>query len=58
MSTNTCTLVGASIDTWIINIKGDLSTDRAEELDALKWASQEADEDVLTAWVVCWANPC
>lgn len=44
------TLVGAAIDTWVINIKGDLSTERADELDALKWASQEADEDVLTSW--------
>ena len=58
MNTNTYTLVGASIDTWIINIKGDLSIDRADELDALKWASQEADEDVLTSLDCLRANPC
>lgn len=43
-------VVGAAIDTWIINIKGELSTDRIDELDALKWASQQADEDLLTPW--------
>lgn len=44
------TLVGVAIDTWIINVKGDLSRERADELDGLKWASQEADEDLLTPW--------
>ncbi len=47
---NTYTVVGATIDTWIINVKGELSKERADELDALKWASQEADEDLLTPW--------
>jgi hypothetical protein len=47
---STYKVVGATIDTWIINVKGDLSAERADELDELKWASQEADEDLLTPW--------
>ncbi len=43
-------VVGANIDTWILNIKGELSEELAEELDRLKEASQEADEDVPTPW--------
>jgi hypothetical protein len=43
-------VVGANIDTWILNIKGELPEELAEELDRLKAASQEADEDVPTPW--------
>src|SRR5258708_37616622 len=44
------TIVGANIDTWILNVKGELPLELAEELDRLKEASQEADEDVVTPW--------
>jgi hypothetical protein len=38
--------VGANIDTWLINVKGKLPDGLAEELDFLKEANQEADEDI------------
>jgi hypothetical protein len=44
------TIVGANIDTWILNVKGELPEWLADELDRLKAASQEADEDVPTPW--------
>jgi hypothetical protein len=43
-------IVGANIDTWLINVKGKLPDGLAEELDFLKEASQEADEDIPTRW--------
>jgi hypothetical protein len=43
-------VVGANIDTWLINVKGKLPDRLAEELDFLKEASQEADEDIPTRW--------
>jgi len=43
-------VVGANIDTWLINVKGKLPDGLAEELDFLKEASQEADEDIPTRW--------
>ncbi len=43
-------IVGANIDTWILNVKGELPGALGEELDRLKEASQEADEDVPTPW--------
>lgn len=43
-------IVGANIDTWLINIKGKLSDELADALDFLKEASQEADEDIPTRW--------
>jgi hypothetical protein len=45
-----CIVVGANIDTWLINVKGKLPDGLAEELDFLKEASQEADEDIPTRW--------
>ena len=46
----THSIVGANIDTWILNVKGDLAEALDEQLDALKVASQEADEDIPTPW--------
>jgi hypothetical protein len=43
-------IVGANIDTWILNVKGELPEELADALDRLKQASQEADEDVATPW--------
>jgi hypothetical protein len=43
-------IVGANIDTWILNVKGDLTTALDQQLDALKAASQEADTDLATPW--------
>jgi hypothetical protein len=43
-------IVGANIDTWILNVKGKLPDGLANALDALKAVSQEADEDVATRW--------
>jgi hypothetical protein len=43
-------VVGASIDTWILNVKGELSRDLDHELDALKAASQDAETDLATPW--------
>src|SRR5262245_29636029 len=43
-------IVGANIDTWLINIKGKLADDLADELERLKAASQEADEYVPSRW--------
>ena len=43
-------IVGANIDTWLINVKGKLPDGLGEELDFLKEASQEADEDIPTRW--------
>src|SRR5690348_1702414 len=48
------TIVGANIDTWILNVKGELPGALGEELDHLKETSQEADEDVPTPW--CFAG--
>jgi hypothetical protein len=44
------TLVGANVDTLIINVKGALVSDLDADLDRLKQASQEADADVPTPW--------
>jgi hypothetical protein len=44
------TIVGANIDTWILNVKGGLSESLADELDSLKEMSQETEEDVATSW--------
>src|SRR5260221_1555166 len=43
-------IVGANIDTWILNVKGALPEGLADQLDRVKAASQEADEDVPTPW--------
>jgi hypothetical protein len=43
-------IVGANIDTWIINVKGDLPAELGNELDRLKEVSQELEEDVTTPW--------
>jgi hypothetical protein len=43
-------IVGANIDTWLINVKGKLPDGLTEELDFLKATSQEADEDIPTRW--------
>lgn len=43
-------IVGANIDTWILNVKGDLLETLADELDELKEASQETEEDMATPW--------
>jgi len=45
------TIVGANIDTWLLNVKGALPEGLADQLDRLKAASQEADEDVPTPWM-------
>src|SRR5260221_8163631 len=41
---------GGNIATWILTVKGELPEGLAVELDRLKAASQEADEDVATPW--------
>lgn len=43
-------IVGANIDTWILNVKGDLPEPLADELDELKEASQDSEEDMATPW--------
>lgn len=47
-------LVGANVDTLIVNVKGKLSPDLDAQLEQLKEASQEADEDIPTPW--CFAS--
>jgi hypothetical protein len=42
--------VGANIDTWILNIKGDMSDSLGDELDSLKKMSHESEEDTPTPW--------
>jgi hypothetical protein len=44
------TTVGENVDTLITNVHGKLPDDLATDLDLLKEASQEADDDVPTAW--------
>jgi hypothetical protein len=44
------TIVGANIDTWILNVHGTLSPDLDERLEALKQVSQEAEDDIPTDW--------
>jgi hypothetical protein len=39
-------IVGAHIDTWILNVKGTLLETLAEQLDSLKELAQETEEDV------------
>jgi hypothetical protein len=48
---HTYKIVGANIDTWILNVKGTLQQERADQLEALKRASQETDDDLLTPWM-------
>ena len=43
-------IVGANIDTWILNVKGELSRNLDQQLDALKAASQEAETDLASPW--------
>ena len=50
-------IVGANIDTWLINVKGKLPDGLGEELDFLKEASQEADEDIPTRWTFAGETP-
>jgi hypothetical protein len=45
-------IVGANIDTWIINVKGNLDEELADQLEELKRVSQDADEDVPTPWIL------
>jgi hypothetical protein len=46
------TIVGANIDTWILNVKtaDAFPADLAKQLDALKTASQECESDLATPW--------
>ena len=44
------TIVGAHIDTWINNVKGTLRESLAEQLDSLKEAAQELEDDIATPW--------
>jgi hypothetical protein len=44
------TIVGANIDTWILNVQGDFPAELGDELDRLKDASQELEEDLATPW--------
>src|SRR5262245_14593675 len=44
-------LVAENLDTWILNVRGELSQALAEDLDLRKQASQEADDDLSTPWV-------
>jgi hypothetical protein len=44
------TIVGANVDTWILNVHGTLSSDLDEQLEALKQASQEVEDDIPTDW--------
>jgi hypothetical protein len=44
------TIVGAHIDTWINNVKGTLRDSLGEQLDALKQAAQDLEDDVATPW--------
>jgi hypothetical protein len=43
-------LIGQQVDTLIINVKGKLASDLDAQLETLKEASQEADDDVPTSW--------
>jgi hypothetical protein len=58
-------VVGANVDTWLINGKGKLPDALAEEPDYLKEASQEADEDIpapsaqsCSGWKVSHFSAC
>jgi hypothetical protein len=44
------TIVGAHIDTWVLNVKGTLRDSLGEQLDSLKELAQELEEDVATPW--------
>jgi hypothetical protein len=44
------TIVGAHIDTWINNVKGTLRDSLGEQLDSLKEAAQELEDDIATPW--------
>jgi hypothetical protein len=43
-------VVGANIDTWILNVKGTLSASLDQQLDVFKAASQDAETDLATHW--------
>jgi hypothetical protein len=43
-------LVGENVDTLIINVKGALAATLDQQLETLKQASQEADDDLPTPW--------
>ncbi len=43
-------IVGAHIDTWILNVKGTLLEPLGEQLEALKEAAQETEDDSATPW--------
>jgi hypothetical protein len=45
-----CHIVGASIDTWILNVKGTLQDLLAQELDHFKESSQATETDMSTPW--------
>ncbi len=49
-STAAITRVGEQVDTLIVNVKGSLPADVDAQLEALKEASQEADDDIPTTW--------
>jgi hypothetical protein len=44
------TIVGAHIDTWLLNVKGTLQDSLADQLDGLKETAQEVEDDVATLW--------
>jgi hypothetical protein len=43
-------IVGTNIDTWILNIKGELRTELDQELERLKATCQELETDLATSW--------
>ena len=47
---STYKIVGANIDTWILNVKGNLPETLGDYLDHLKASSQDADSDIPTPW--------
>jgi hypothetical protein len=44
-------IVGAHIDTWLLNIKGTLTDALGAQLDALKETAQALEDEVATPWV-------
>jgi hypothetical protein len=47
------TIIGENVDTWILNVRGELTEGLAAQLDLLKTEAQALEEDGLTPWRFC-----
>jgi hypothetical protein len=48
-----CDIVGENVDTWIVNVRGELAEELASQFDQWKTEAQALEEDVPSPWHFC-----